>query len=190
MTISQSITDFTSAVEATRAKLDGVVAEITKLESERVSVANAQPHTDDIVAVLMRGLDSTSSDFERQLGDHLASTFTGGDGAAAKAVGLGRAFNILNIEARRPDGQTMEARRRNGETAPINVSVLTYFLRDLIAAEVPALVDRLCPSARNGMKALERKRALESLDVELERLRREREVLLADIAAARAAVNR
>ena len=142
MPISQAIAEFTGALDAARAELAEVNAKIAALEAERQRVANAQPHTDDIVAVFMRGLQSTAGDFERQFALRLSSTFVG-DGSAA-AAGIQRSLNILRLEAQAPDQQTALTRSLKGNPPPdLNVAVLAYFLRDQIAAEIPMLGRKL-----------------------------------------------
>lgn len=188
MTISQSIADFTGAVEATRARLGEAKAKIEQLQEEQRRVANAPPHTDDIVAVLMRGLHSAASDFEQQLASHLHDTFLGEDGAAANAARVDRAWNILRLEAQRPHQQVIIDRSMKGELPGLNIAVLTYFLRDRIEAEILELVDKLCPQARTGMKKADRAHAMKALDAELAGLRLQHDALNADLIAARTAV--
>lgn len=191
MSISQPIADFAGALDAARADLAMVNAKIAELENQRREIAHAPPHTDDIVAVFMRGLESASVDFERQLASHLSANFLGIDGAAATAAAKSRSSNILRLEAQKPDPETVLTRsmQRGGPRVPkLNGAVLAYFLRDKMAAEIPALVDRLCPDARQGTKAADRSRALDEIDATIERLRGQSAAIQADLDAARKAV--
>lgn len=183
MQISQVISDFAGAIDAVRDKLSKSTAEIDAVKGKRHAVVNAAPHTDDIVAVFMRGLLNEVESFRHQLGTHLANTYAG-DGSAAK-VEAGRAATLLRLDASPPPKDFTQ--RREGP-APLNLSVLAFLLRERIEAEIPALVHTLCPAARDGMKAADRAAALKEIDGELARLDAEREALLADLAAARAAV--
>lgn len=186
MTISKAIFDFAGALAVARTNLADVNAKIAGLEEERRSVERAKPHTDDIVEAFMRGLKSAKGEFERQFKSRLASSFVTADDAANTVKRT--PFDLMRLEENRPDGPTVAARSARGEPAPLNLFVLTYFLREQIAAEIPALVARLCPAAGDGMKDADRQHALKQLDQELEILRAERDALLADIQAAREAV--
>lgn len=189
MPISQVIADLAGALDAARAQLTDVLARIEALQVERRLVVQARPHTDDIVAVFTRGLASASSDFERQFATHLSATFGGDEGAAAASKA--RYANLLRLEGQADRETRLNALKAKGGWQPeLNIEALTYFLRDQIAAEIPALVDKLCPAARNGMKAADRERALQDIDAKLATLSEERDMIQADLAAARMTVNR
>jgi hypothetical protein len=53
-----------------------------------------------------------------------------------------------------------------------------YFMRDLIASKVPALVQRFCPDAERGMPQGDRERVLQETDRKLGELRQRREELI------------
>lgn len=184
-TISKAISHFAGVVDATRAELTSVIAEINAVETERLTIVQAKPHTDDIVAAFLRGLDHSGADFKQQLSTYVASTFVQADDAAEAASR--RIFDVLRLEAKRPDANTIHTRVIKGEGAPLNVAVLAYLLRDKIAAEIPELVENLCPAARDGMKAADRAAALKEIDARLDELRAKRDALNADLAAARVA---
>jgi hypothetical protein len=187
---SQTIADFTGAVEAIRAELNSVNVSIEEAEEERRQIANAPPHTDDIAAAFLSGLRYEVADFERQFASHLKGHFTGSDGDAATAAAKGRTADFLRMEAQKPDQEAQRTRAMRKELPALNIAVLAYLLRDSIEAEVPALVDRLCPAARNGIKAADRGRTLDELDSKLAQLRSQANGLKADLDAARRAVLR
>jgi hypothetical protein len=187
MPISKAVADFTGALEGVRAEISAIGVQIAEVESERQRIAAAPPHTDDIVAVFLRGLQGAGRDFEQQLAAHLRDTFTGSDGAAA--ADTRQSQNLLHLEPL-PDREarltrTLQAKR--GMAPDINLSVLTWLLGDQIAEQIPALVDKLCPAARSGMKVEERRQRLGELDENLARLRGERDALVADLNEARKA---
>jgi len=179
---------FEAAQEAAKEKAQLISSEITDLENERTGVRKAAPHTDDIVAVFMRGLDSTAGDFERQFASHL-KVFYGGDDAA-EAVSRRRSAKILRMAPNKLSESERLARSVSGEKTLTNDTVIAYFLREKIAAEIPALVEKLFPASRNGMKEADRAQSLADLDRKISALRAERDAIVAEMAAARQAVNR
>jgi len=60
-----------------------------------------------------------------------------------------------------------------------------YYLRDQISAQIPNEVERLFPSAKNGMKQADRNKALADIDKEKAALIAEREALLSEKSALR-----
>jgi hypothetical protein len=183
MEISKAISDIAGAVETVREEIGKVVAEIDAARQKRDAIQHAAPHTDDIVALFMRGLDNEGLEFKRQLSAHLGSRFVG-DGSADRVRPAARG-HLLRLDAGPPAQSFTQAKPG---PAPLNMSALAYLLRDRIKAELPALVDSLCPASRNGMKAADRAAALAEVDAEIERLTARKDALSADLAAARAAV--
>ena len=191
ITISKAITDFAGVFDAARAELYLVIEKIEGLEGERGRVERAQPHTDDIVAVFERGLNAAAQGFEQQFRSRLEQEFVGE--GSAEAAAKGKFANILRLQADNPDSQTLRdhTMRSKGPYLPgLNIEVLTFLLKDRIAEEIPALVEKLCPAARKGMRAADRAEALTRIDGELAQLRQERSVLEANLDAARRAVRR
>lgn len=127
MQISQTISDFAGAVEAVRTALATVTQKIEALEADRRAIVNAPPHTDDIVALYMRGLDAGAADFKSQFGSYLRDTFRAADGSAATAVAANRSANILRLEANKPDIELLKTRSMTGQQAPFNIAILAYF---------------------------------------------------------------
>lgn len=189
MQISNTISAFTGVVVAARAQLADVDAKIEAKNEERRAIVRAAPHTDDIIAVFMGGLKAVEATFTEQFGRRLNDTYVGSD--SAKAVGRGKAVNLLQLEPEKPDQQALLTRSLRGETAPpLNVAILTYFLRDRIADELPQLVDRLCPDARAGLREADRTKMVAEIDAELASLKSERDRIMEDLDAARAALSR
>ena len=188
MSIAQVLAGLTSAMESTKSDLASVNMRIEELAAERQRVTAAAPHTDDIVAVFLRGLQTNAGEFTRQLGSHLNEHYTG-DGAAS-AAGRGNSAQLLTFEAHKPDREEVLTRSMRGEAAGLNAVALTYFLREQIAKEIPSLVAKLCPAAQQGMKQSDRDAALAALNAELRELEDRRDQLTADLAAARQAVAR
>lgn len=186
MPISEAIAEFSGKFEAAKAELANVQTKIGELEQQRHIVVKAPPHTDDIVAVFMRGLLGASQDFTTQFASRLNDTFVGE--GSAEAAAKSRFRNILTLEAKKPDQQELMTRSMRGDEPDLNLTILTYFLREQIAAEIPVLVDKLCPAARSGMKRADREARLKDIDTELARLRGEANALRADLEAARAAL--
>lgn len=191
MSFSKAISELESAMEATRAELGEIVEKIATLSNDRDRVAKRPPHTDDIVAVYMRGLANSERDFEQQFGSQLNRDFVAAPNAAdACDAAKGTARDILRVEGRKLSDAERQDRAMKREEAALNSSALAYFLRDQIALELPALIDKLCPAARGGIKAAERSVALAALDAEIATLGRKRDELQAELANARQVILR
>lgn len=188
MKIGQAITDFAGVLEGAKVDLAVINGRIEEREAEKLRLVNIPPHTDDVVATFMRGLDATVDDFTRQMRTHLNETFAGS--GAAVAAGAGKSAQLLTLEPHKPDQETAMTRSLRGYTPDLNQAALTYFLRDRIKAEIPALVKRLCPAAHSGMRQVDRADALQKVEGELIILREEAHSLQASLLAARAAVAR
>lgn len=185
MPISQAVADFAAALEAARAELREVNSQISGLEEKRQRIEKAPPHTDDIIAVFMRGLRNSESEFEKQFSSHLRAHFMGHDGEAAAAAAPARHSDILHMEPEKLAAQERTDRAMRGYVPELNDAVLVYLLRDKIAAEIPVLVEKLCPNAASGMRSDERGRALEEIDAKLGELKAKQRLLLSEINEAR-----
>ena len=186
MTISKEVSDFRQLIEDKRAKLAGVDASIDRLKYDRMTVLAASPHTSDIALIFQRGLRTAASAFERQLADRLSDTYTGK--AGAERVNQKAAHDLLALPSVKLDTEAQQTRAMRGlPISDLNVAALAYFLRDRIDAEIPALIDRLCPEARNGMRQADRDKALSDIDAQIATLSAESAALTADLGAARAA---
>lgn len=187
MSLSDHLSQLAGAVEQTRSKRNEVSQKIEELKSRRHEIKYAKPHTDDIVDSLMRSLDGQAREFEAELREGLNSVFVSSDSAAESA---GRVpISLLGLEAKRPDPVQIADRRARGITPPVNLGALAFLLRDKLANEVPALVDRLCPGSRSGMKQVDRQKALAEIDAKISELEAEREALNAELEAARRLVS-
>ena len=194
-TLQQASAAVSDAMEAAKTELNGVVAQIDTLEASRQAAVTALPHTDDIAAVLTRGVNQATTAYERDLGAYLRDTFApaalGADKAKAAAAVQGSGQRFLSIGTTPADipGHIARARPDGGlPDMPLNFGAVTYFLRDKLLAEIPGLVDRLCPAARTGMKGADRAAAIAAIDAQLTTLRTRRDQLQAEIAAARKAL--
>lgn len=182
-TISEVISQFAGVIEATRAELATVRSEIEAAEAERREIVLAKPHTDDIVAAFKRGLSGRVASFEKQLSTYFTATFVKADSAADTAAR--QASDLLCLEVNRPDFAVIEKRRANGDSAPLNLDVIAYLLSDKLEAEIPALVDKLCPAAREGMNQADRSAALAAIDARILVLTAKRDALAAELDQAR-----
>lgn len=195
MAITDLITGLAGALAKTRAELAQVDGEISQLQHERQSTELAPPHTDDIVAALKRGLSAATRSFEDRLAWNLNDA-NAKNADAAKAV-KGTA-QLLMINAERPaSGTTLHGpvgAVRGGlfpvsglgaQQGVLDAAALTYFLRDRIEAEIPALVKKLCPSAEKGMKQADRDGIIRDLDLRIVALKERRTELMGHISHAR-----
>lgn len=185
MSIFKTISEVASVLEATRNKLNLVCSQISVLEQERLTITRAKPHTDDIAEVCRRNLAERVRSYEQSLGIRLLDTFVKGDGAAA-AAGPSRSMDIL---CEKIDGVQRSALTAKGTGIALLPDAIIYFMRDAIAAEIPALIARLVPESANGMKADDRRRALAEVDGKITALQTQREALENDLGALRQAVS-
>ena len=187
MPINQVIADLADALSATREELATVNMAIDDVQAKLQGVQIAPPHADDIASAFIRGLDGATREFERQLARHLNPT-NARAGEAAEAAARGAA-QLLTLQDHGPDERRLlPASSLNGVVGGLNPAAVTYFLRDRIAAEVPALVGKLCPGSERGMKAADRAQMCRELETQLATLTARRDELQADLGAARAAV--
>ena len=193
-----AITDLISGLEAamaeTQDRLNTVTAKINELQQERGRLSTVAPHADDIVASYMRGLDAATASFESRLAWNLNDANAREPDAANDAQRA--AAQLLMIPAERPVAglHSNPAKRLFPPSglaerqSQLDAAPLTYFLRDLIAAQSPGLVAKFCPTAQNGMKQAERERLIADVDERLSKLEQEREELQSHLQAARKAV--
>lgn len=185
MAISEVISNFAGAVSATREKLREINQKIDALKGERDQIARAKPHADDIIAAFRASLDGVTRNFEVQLAERLTETFVKADNAAEYAKRP--PFELLRLEPK-PSQAEIQTRSMKGSQAELSVLALTYFLREQIASELPGLVERLCPTAQQGLRAGDRAVKLSELDAQIAALEAERDALNEDISAAHAAL--
>ena len=186
MAISEKIGDFAAAMEAARGELADLNAQIGQLEQARFPIVQAAPHADDIVAVLSRALRTSAEGFEKQFAAFLKSTFDGSGGA--DKVAQGGTANVLRLPPPRNGADSFNHRTAIDAAPAVDLGALTFFLRDKIEAEIPALVEKLLPGARTGMTTAERAKGLQELDAQIDELKAKCDAVQADLNAARAAV--
>lgn len=188
MSFSEAISKLKATMEVMRGELDDTTTQISELENERSAVVRRPAHTEDIVAVFQRGLVQAERDFEEQFKRALNDGFVNDDAAASNA-GRDRLRDILRLDERKLSQAEVQDRAMKRELPGLNLNVLAYFLRDKIGAELPALVERLCPGSQHGIKAAERVAELARIDAELAALKSKRDRLVAELTEARKAVN-
>ncbi|MET0362944.1 MAG: hypothetical protein ABW048_14475 [Sphingobium sp.] len=184
MPLNDIIAGFATALEETRQKLRDVDAQLEQANIEKNSIIQAPPHTDDIVAAFKRGLKRAEESFVSRLAWYV----TGNDGDFAAQTERAEA-QLLMVGPHKPErAQSFPWVGLAERQKDIDVAAVTYFLRDIIAAELPALVNRLRPYAHQGMKQLDRKAAMRTVEAKIAALQKERERLIEEIEAARKAV--
>ncbi|MBU0931319.1 MAG: hypothetical protein KJ585_04870 [Alphaproteobacteria bacterium] len=198
MAISELINGLADALAEVRAELTTVESELSRLENDRASIINAPPHTSDIIASFMRGLDKAAASFEERLAWNLNDRNATADQVADAAKG---AAQLLMVNAERPPEMPAfgaPGRIRAGLFPPsalvgpnsvLDVAAVTYFLRDRIEAAIPGLVERFCPAASKGVPQAVREAALKEVDDKIIALKEKRDELVSNLAAARKAAN-
>ncbi len=197
MAINDLISGLAGALAEVRAELVKVDQEITDLSHQRQTVIIAPPHTDDIVASLKRGLAVAAQSYEERLAWNLNDANATSAGAAQSVKGSAQ---LLMINAERPaPGPTIHGPvgAIKGGLFPVSslaerqgvldVAAVTYFLRDRIEAEIPALVKKLCPASQKGMRQSDRDAAIKDLSAQITALKEKRVELASNIAQARKA---
>ena len=163
MAISDKIGDFAAAIDAARDELAALNTKLGELEQSRATILQAAPHTGDIAAVLTRALRTSAEGFEANLASFLKSNFEGSGGA--DKVAQGSASNVLRLQPPRNGLDAINYRMAADAAPAVDLAALSFFLRDKIEAEIPGLVDRLMPAARNGMTTpIARKRSRSWMD--------------------------
>ncbi len=175
---------FAAALDATRDELAATNATIDTLDAERQRIETLPPHADEIAATLRRGVQSSCAAFERALATRMTDRFTGN--GAAKTIGSASSL-IGEVPATDRERRTAVSPGEGGLT--VGHDAIVYLLRDRIAEEIPRLVDRLCPSAKDQMPQPERVKALQGIADELVTLKAKRDVLIAEIHEARTLAN-
>ncbi|PHP17654.1 hypothetical protein CG471_21775 [Sphingobium sp. IP1] len=195
MAITDLISGIGAAINETREKLTEIDTEISKLNAERLRIVQAPPHTDDIVAAYMRGLDAAKSSFESRLAWNLNDRNAREPEAAAQVErGTGQLVTIYQTPPMTgglhssPSKSLLTNAGLGERQATVDAAALVYFLSDHIAAEIPKLVAKLCPSAKNGMRQEDRDRMLAEVDSRLAALKQEQAELQSHLEAARKAV--
>lgn len=176
MELKDIIGGFADAIAATRARLEEVNEDIARLNFQRTKLEKLPPHTDEVVEAFRRGLDDASQNYEQRL-RRLFSTDRMNSSWCADVVNRSSA-QLLNLgyqERMRDSG--LPGLRFNERDAPADVAALTYFLRDVIADQLPALVEKIYPSGKTNKTYAERQQLFAELDAELTALTSERDEL-------------
>lgn len=183
MALNDIIDGFATAIAETRARLEEVNAEIARLTFERTKLAKLPPHTDEVIEAFRRGLDAASENYEQRLKrfftmDRMNSSCSADvvNQSSAQLLGIGH-------EELTPKGG-LPALRFNDRDPAADPAALTYFLRDVIADQLPALVAKIYPSGQTNKTRVERQQALAELDAEVAALSKERDELGEQLDAA------
>lgn len=177
MATNDIIGDFANAMDQVRSRFHECEELISGLKTKRWQIQQRPPHADEIVASMRRGLARSAASFEQRLGWYIGSANLKKDGAAEA---IRRAdMQILTIGKHPPDRNQVIPGSPDLDSAAV-----AYFLRDLIAAELPALVAKLYPDSKNNKSAEERNQELAAIDAEIAALSQERDELHVHLAAA------
>jgi hypothetical protein len=180
--------DFFNALRSARNTVGAIDSKRAKLSAERDEVAAAPPHIDDVKAWAVRGLDAASEHFLGRLkrwhfNDEALAQWSGEtlDGHAGP--------QLLGITPTVPHGSgpapgTFDVSRQAGDIAAI-----THFLRPVIEAQLPKLIEESFPGARKGMRSSERRARLEKLDKQIAALDAERAELVGALRDAQKAID-
>ncbi len=189
MSLSELTSGIAAAMDAAKANLAEVNAKIDAKKAALRQVEMAPPHTDDLVAACRRGLAQASASYEQRLGWFLNSANLR-EGDAAGMVQRA-APSLMMVGSTPPEvgrGQIFPHSGLGQQQRDIDVAAVTYFLRDRIEAELPALIGKLCPLASSGMKEADRKAAVRAAEAELRTLEEEKQRLTDEINEAIKAV--
>lgn len=143
-----------------------------KLAAERETVANAPEHLSDKIARAVSDVDRACEMFEARLAGGWYCTpeakTRGGNWASMPTDVL---FCVLNVPVTIPSGNplvpTAPAHAFGMQASPL---ALTWALADDLKRRLPALVERMHPESRDGLKADVRAAKLAKLDAELDKL--------------------
>ena len=189
MSLSEITSGLAAAMDETKAKLNDVKAQIDAKKHDLIRVNQASPHTDDIVAAFERGLANSAASFEQRLGWFLNAHSLRTPEAAGQVQRAQASVLMVGSAKPNPDRPALFPHSGLGEhQRDIDVAAVTYFLRDKIAAELPALVRKLCPGSDSGIRQAERVAKARAIEAELATLEAERQRLTDEINKAIMAV--
>ncbi|EQB31508.1 hypothetical protein [Sphingobium ummariense] len=189
MSLSEMIDGFASALAATKNQLAQVTGEIEQAKAERNKIEWAPVHTEEIVAAFERGLVNAEASFLGRMSWFLSDREMREPGAAEK-VGNAQP-SLLMIGGMPPAadrGAILPFSALGKDQREIDVAAVTYFMRDIIRAQLPAMVERIWPAAKHGMKKMDRMAKLREVDSKLRKLEAEATRLKDEINAAIGAV--
>lgn len=176
------------ALNSAREQLAGLNGDIAALEAKRAAIVQAPPHTDDMIQAFHRGLDAAASLFEHRLSDYLNDQNAIRPGAAEQTEAASPQLLTMPVLRAAPNETSLFLDGTLGFGGlPLDVAAVTFFLQDQIAAEIPVLVQRLCPAGEKGMRRADRVLALAAVDADLAVRRGERDELLSSLEAAQSA---
>lgn len=152
-----------SAPESPAQQRAAAVARIAELEAERFSVEMAPASLATVIAWHMRSVDTQSATYLRWL---QANHYSDEGRAAISGVTMdtGADVNLLMIIQHKP-AYPQSAPTINGSVGAHPLAI-TYFLRDKIKAEIPALVKKFYGDT-GGLEPKERAAKLAAIDAEV-----------------------
>jgi hypothetical protein len=161
-----------SVLRSAKNTVGAIDSKLAKLRTERAEVAAAPPHTDDLKAWALRGLDNASSSYIERLkrwhfNDDALKAWSGEslDGHSGPQM-LGVTLTVPHGSGPAPGGPFGDM--------TVDVAALTHFLRPAIEAQLPKLIEESFPGARKGTRSSERRSKLEKIDRQIAALEAER----------------
>ncbi|EPX97782.1 MULTISPECIES: hypothetical protein [Ralstonia] len=184
-----AIRDFLVALTGARNSIGTLDREIADLEGERARVAKLPPDTASFIAWLKKGLENHERAFIESLSWHWTpDTLSKLDGEWIDNDAEGG--HLLGTKRHRAGNGEYVGQYRGLDISqpPADPAALVFFMRPLIEDRLPELVGRVWGSElRNGISAADRAKRLSRIDTDLIKLRKQREEILAELEAARAA---
>lgn len=178
--------EFLSNLRSVRNTVGAIDKKLTTLRAERAAVAASPPHTSDIQAWALRGLDNASESFLGRLrrwhfNDEALAVWSGETlDAHAGAQLLAVSPTVPSHKCPAPGGQ---------DSIGADFAAVTHFLRPAIEAALPKLIEESFPGSRNGMKGSDRRAKLERLDKAIAALEAERASLADALKDAQKAID-
>jgi hypothetical protein len=174
-----------NALRGAKNTIGAIDSKLTKLRAERAEVAAAPPHLDDVKAWAVRGLDSASEHFLGRL-----RRWHFNDAAMAKWSGETldnhAGAQLLGISATIPGHVCPAPGNIAYDMPPANICAVTHFLRPVIEAQLPKLIEECFPGSRKGMRSSER---VAKLDKAIGALEAERNEYVAELREVQKAID-
>jgi uncharacterized protein (DUF4415 family) len=194
MSLPEMINGLAAAMAEAKEQLTAVREKISAAKSEVNRIKWAAPHTDDIVDAFKRGVAHADQNFEQRLRLSLNGLAMHEHDAAVTIANGKPSLLMLDRKAKsapaggNPVEHPLPWSGIGDNQREIDVAAVTYFLRDIIAAELPALIEKVCPASKSGMKQEDRAAALRQAEDALRQLEAEEKQWVDQINAALMAV--
>lgn len=175
-----------NALRGAKNAIGAIDSKLVKLRAERAEVAAAPPHTTDLQAWALRGLDTASKNFLGRLRRwHFSDNALAG--WSGETLDAHHGPQLLGITASLPSGGNSPAVGMFGGAA--DMAALTHFLRPAIEAQLPKLIEESFPGSRNGLRSSERVAKLQKLDKAIAALEAERNEFASALGDAQKAID-